>query len=91
MKALAAALLFVGVLSAQEVKAPPALSEVQRLQLQNLSQQLEIAQLKAQAAQRGFDRAREDIARLVLTLQVPGYSLDLQTLSYVAKPEKETP
>lgn len=67
----------------------PALTEVQRLTIQNLSQQLEIAQLKAQAAQRDFDAARASIATLVKNLQVPGYTLDLNTLSYSPIPTEE--
>jgi len=77
MRIVLVALLFVGALSAQEVKAPPVLTDVQRLQLQYMSQQVELAQLR--------------FTNLVLTLQIKGYTLDLQTLTYRPEPEKEQP
>jgi hypothetical protein len=57
---------------AAPMKAEPTLTEVQRLQVQNVLLQLELAQARAQA--------------LVVSLQVPGYDLDLQTLVYRPKP-----
>lgn len=68
------------------VSQPPALTEVQRLQLQNLTQRLELAQLRAQAAQREFDDARVEITKLLTALKVDGYTLDLATLSYTKDP-----
>lgn len=62
--------------------APPALTEIQKLQLQNIAQRIEIAQLRYQAAQREFDGAREDLTKLMATLKVEGYTLDLATLTY---------
>jgi hypothetical protein len=64
----------------------PTLTEVQRLQIQNLAQRIELAQLRAQAAQREFDTAREQIQKLVSSLQVDGYTLNLETLSYTPTP-----
>jgi hypothetical protein len=61
---------------------PPALSEMQRLQLTTVGQRIEIAVLKAQAAQRDFDAAVADRAALVRSLWVEGFELDLSTLSY---------
>jgi len=75
MRIVLVALLFVGAISAQEVKAPPVLTDVQRLQIQYMSQQVELAQLR--------------FTNLVLTLQVPGYTLDLATLSYIPNPLKK--
>jgi hypothetical protein len=66
--------------------AAPTLTEIQRLQIQNLSQKLEIAQLRAQAAQRDFDAAREQLTALLQTLTVDGYDLDVSTLTYRPKP-----
>lgn len=81
------------VLFAQSVEkpasSPPSLSEVQRLQIQTLSQKLELAQLRAQLAQRDFDDARNEITRLVATLQVKGYTLDPNTWTY--SPESPKP
>jgi len=69
--------------SAVTVKAePPALSEIEKLKIDNLAKRLEIAQLKAQNAQADFDKARTEITQLVASLQKDGYELDLQTLTY---------
>lgn len=67
----------------------PVLTEVQKLQLQNLTQRLEIAQLRMQAAQADFQAARTEIETLVKSLQVEGYNLDLQSLTYTKKPPPE--
>lgn len=63
----------------------PALNNEQKLQLQVISQRIEIAQLRAQAAQREFDIARADLQSLLKSLEKDGYTLDLQTLMYVKK------
>ena len=65
----------------------PELTEVQKLKIQNLTQRIEIAQLRAQAAQREFEAARNEITQLIQTLQVEGYTLSLETLSYTKNPE----
>lgn len=80
---LAALLVLPLALGAQE--APPSLSEMERLKIQVNVQRLEIAQLKAQAAQAEFDKAREDFNRLVLSLQKDGYTLDLEKFIYTKK------
>lgn len=72
---------------AAEVKAP-ALTDVQRLQIQNYAQSIELAQLRAQQAQRDFDQAREQLGKLIQSLQVEGFELDLQQMVYVQKPDK---
>jgi hypothetical protein len=69
----------------------PALTEVSRLQLQNLAQRIELAQLRAQAAQRDFDTARDELGKLVVSLKVDGYTLDLQTLTYTKTPPPPKP
>lgn len=56
----------------------PALTEVQKLQLQNKAQQIAIARLE-------MDKARAEFNAMLSTLQVEGYSLDLDKLEYVAK------
>ena len=48
---------------------------------------IELAQLRAQAAQREFDGARDELQKLVVSLKVEGYTLDLQSLTYT----KDTP
>ncbi len=69
-----------------EPKAP-ALTTEQKQAVTILAQRIEIAQLKAQQAQAEFDRAREEIATLLRSLQVQGYTLDLQKMEYVKTPE----
>ena len=80
--------------AAMEKLTTPVLGDLQKLQIQVLVQKIEIAQLRAQAAQEAFERAREEITKLVQSLQVPGYDLSLERLEYVKKPElpkKEDP
>jgi hypothetical protein len=82
-------LLTLMLLAPIQDKAAPTLSEIQKLQIQNVAQRIELAQLRAQAAQREFEAARGDLSKLITTLKVEGYTLDLETLSYrkdAAKP-----
>jgi hypothetical protein len=65
-------------------KVEPALTEVQRLQVQNVLLRIELAQRTIQQAQADFEKARTDATALMQGLQVPGYTLDLQTLTYTA-------
>lgn len=74
----------VGTLPAGE-KAPPALTDVQKLTIQNLALSIEIAQLRSQQAQRDFDAAREQLGKLIQSLQVEGFTLDLSKLEYTKK------
>lgn len=84
-----AGLLTLFLLASQAAPAAPALSEVQRLKFQTIAQRIEIAQLKAQAAQAEFEKARADLAKLVDESKVDGYTLDLTTLTYVKKEPKQ--
>lgn len=59
----------------------PSLTEVQKLQLRNLSLQYEIAEMKAQAI-------RDELIRQVNGLQREGFTLDLTTLAYAPKDAK---
>ena len=59
--------------AAKPATAAPVLSELQRLQIQNVMLRLELVQREAQT--------------LVQSMQVPGYDLDLQGMRYVPKPE----
>lgn len=70
-------------------EATPSLTDVQKQQLQILAQRIEIAQLKAQIAQRDFDVARSEITALVTSLQVKGFTLDLTTFAYTAEQKKD--
>lgn len=76
-----ALLVLTAPVLAQDAQAP-TLTEVQRLKVQTLAQRMEIAQLRAQQAQRDFDDARAQLATLLQSLQVEGYVLDLSTLTY---------
>jgi len=78
--------LSVGLAAVAEA---PELTETDRLRIIALSQAMEIAQLKAQAAQRDYVQAREELRTVAARLERPGYTLDLQTLTYraVAAPE----
>lgn len=80
--AVALCVAFVWV-AAMPQKAPPALTDVQKLQIQNAVQRVQIAQLQMQNAQAAFVQAREAATTLLRGLNVPGYALDLQTLQYV--------
>lgn len=82
---------------AQPPVVEPALTEAQKLRVQVLAQRMELAQLKAQLAQAEFDRARMEAQVLLASLQVAGYALDPQTLTYskipaaVKPPERKEP
>jgi len=67
----------------------PVLNEVGKLKLQNVSQRIELAQLKFQAAQREYEAARGDLLKLLDELKVDGYTLKLETLSYQKDPVKK--
>ena len=64
---------------------PPVLEQAQKLQIQNLAQKMQIAQLQAQAAQRDFDASRQELQSLLKSLEKDGYTLDLQSMAYVKK------
>lgn len=82
MKSFFFTALFVAMVGqTPEVKAP-ALTEIQKLQIQNAAQKLEIAQLRFKAAQ-------EELMGLLSKVSVPGYELDLATLTYRKKEPKE--
>lgn len=65
--------------------AAPALTLEQKQAVQILAQRIELAQLRAQAAQTEFEKARAEVAQLVQSLQKDGYDLDLQTMTYTKK------
>jgi hypothetical protein len=68
--------------------APPVLSDAQKVQVRLLTQQLEIASLRAQLAQADFEKTQTALRALVESWRVPGYELDVSTLSFVKLPEK---
>lgn len=74
-----------------EPAAPPTLTEVQTLRLQNALQALEITRLRAEQAAREFEAARTAATSLVSSLQVDGFTLDLQRMAYVPAPAPEPP
>ena len=90
-------LVFAAVFAAAEAQeqpmkepAAPSLTDSQKAQLKVQTQQLEILQLKFQLLQREFDDAKRDLMQTLGKLDVPGYTLDLQTLTYhpTVVPEK---
>lgn len=89
---LCASIAVVGVsMPAHAQEGIPAISETQRLQITNISQALELAQLRAQLAQRDFDQARERLRALLLQLERPGYVFDVQTMTYRAVADAPKP
>lgn len=82
----------VGLLLLQAAPQPPSadpvLTNEQKLQLQTVAQRLEIAQLKAQMAQKDFDAARTELQVLMKMLEKEGYTLDFEKLAYVKNPPK---
>ena len=60
----------------------PTLSDAQRWQLTALTQRLELAQLRAQIAQRDFDAAKSELIAVAKQLERDGYELDLSTIAY---------
>lgn len=81
MRVLLTAMLLVGTVVGAQAPAP-TLTEMKKLQLRNITQRMEIAQLRAQAAQRDFEGAREELMKVLGTVKVEGYTLDLGTLVY---------
>jgi hypothetical protein len=80
------------------VAKTPTLTETQILQVQNAAQRIELAQQRARAAALEqqlagveFERAREVATKLVQTLQVQGYDLDLERFVYVPKVATDKP
>ena len=93
MKTMRAVLLFMalGVALAAQIPtskpdAAPALTEVQRLQVVNALQAVELWQLKAQQAASEFEKARDALQKLVATVTPPGYQLN-DKLEFTKTPE----
>jgi hypothetical protein len=79
-------LLLLTLLAQAPASLPiPTLTTEQKLQIQNVAQKMQIAQLQSQAAQRDFDAARVELQTLLKSLEKDGYTLDLQTLTYTKK------
>jgi hypothetical protein len=79
MRASAVVLLVLALVAcagAQPVVAPPALTDLEKLTLVNAVQKFEIAQLRALAVQR-------ELQALLKSLEKPGYTFDLQTMTYI--------
>jgi hypothetical protein len=68
-------LMLTFVASAQESKPVPVVSDLQKVQFQNALLRIRVAQLEAEA--------------LFSSMQVPGYVLDQQTLTYTKIPDKK--
>jgi hypothetical protein len=73
-------------LAAQKPDTAPALTEMQRLQVVNALQAVELWQLKAQQAASEFEKARDALQKLVATVTPPGYQLN-DKLEFTKTPE----
>lgn len=82
LSALIAALLLAGM-AWTSAQTGPILTDVQVLRIQN-------AILKVQLAQSELERAKESANVLIQSLQVKGYTLDLERGVYVPVKETET-
>lgn len=71
---------------AQDGATVPVLAEIEQLRYKTYLQQMQIAQLQAQAAQRDFEVAQSAAVELNKRLQRPGYTIDWQRGIYVAAP-----
>lgn len=60
----------------------PTLTELERLKVTNALLVTELAKLRSEQARRDYEQAVEDARALVRTLQLDGFTLDLQTLTY---------
>lgn len=83
---LLGAVLGALVLTSAQAAEAPSLTELQRLQVLTLVQRMQLAELRAQAAQREWDQARADLLALAGRLAVDGYELDLATQTYRQAP-----
>ena len=84
----------VGV-TAQEAKAPtpptpPSLSEVQKLTVQNAAKDVELWQLRAQAAATEYDKARAVLTKLIADVTPAGFQLN-EKLDLVPVPPEKKP
>lgn len=79
--------LFAALLTVQS--SAPTVSAEQRLTLQNISLRMQLAEARAQLAQADYNKARDEAAALLASMQVPGYVLDPATLVYTVAPKKE--
>jgi hypothetical protein len=64
----------------------PALTETQKMELQNWLLRLENAQLRAQQAARVLQDERSAFVAYAKGLEAPGYTLDISTLTYRPAP-----
>lgn len=76
------------------VDEPPTLSDTERLHLQVTLQNFEIARLRLQLMQHGYEQSQAETQDALRRLEVPGWRLDLQKFVYVkvgpAAPAGET-
>jgi len=81
--AIGAVLLVAAVaIGAPAIGEVPTLADVDRLKLQNLALAMEVARLRAEAAQRDYDQARDAARVLLQQLERPGFTFDPSTLAY---------
>lgn len=85
-----AAMLTLGAVVAHSADRP-VLTDVAKLQIQQVTLQMQIAQLQAQVAERDYAAARTRLERLLAQTAQDGYVLDLTTLTYQPVAESGTP
>lgn len=81
----------VSATSAQAVTAAPALSEQQRLKLQNVALQIDLTRLRLEMLSLLLTMQQQELDGLVRALQVDGFTLDLSSLSYRPNPHVTGP
>lgn len=86
MRVIVLAALLVAVSGVSSAAEAPTLTELQRLQVLTLVQRLQIAELRAQAAQREWEATRAELLAVSQRLSVDGYELDLATQTYRPAP-----
>lgn len=70
------------VAAAAQAPEAPTLSDAQRWHVVALMKDIEVAQLRAQLAQKDLEAATSEASRVLRSLQVAGYTLDVGTLTY---------
>lgn len=83
--------LIVPALTAQGAPTTPTLTDVQKLQIQALLQARVISELKAELAKKDYDAATNALVQLARALQIEGFTLDLNTLTFAPNPRPAPP
>ena len=68
---------------------PPVLTEIQKLQIITAVQRVQLAQLRAKAAQDDLSKCEKEAQDLLKTFTHEGWALDLGRMEYVAQEVKK--